>query len=117
MKKLLQQPSIILVIICLWMMNINTSKAQLDYKWQNPLPQGNGLRSVVFTDENTGIAVGYYGTILRTADGGVSWDIQSSGTTVLLWAVSFGDANTGVAVGVAGTILRTIDGGLSWIQQ
>jgi hypothetical protein len=38
--------------------------------WQNPLPQGNWLNGVSFTDANTGTAVGSGGTILRTTDGG-----------------------------------------------
>ncbi len=31
--------------------------------WQNPLPQGNTLRSVKFISPTTGWAVGDYGTI------------------------------------------------------
>jgi photosystem II stability/assembly factor-like uncharacterized protein len=49
--------------------------------WQNPLPQGNPLSSVYFTDSNTGWAVGDAGTILRTTDGGNRWISQSSGAT------------------------------------
>ncbi|MCK4548296.1 MAG: hypothetical protein KAW17_12745, partial [Candidatus Eisenbacteria sp.] len=40
--------------------------------WQNPLPQGNSLSDVCFTDANTGTAVGAIGTILRTTDGGAT---------------------------------------------
>ena len=49
------------------------------WKWQNPLPQGNGLNAVFFTDPYTGYAVGEAGTILKTADGGTTWTIYSSG--------------------------------------
>src|SRR5947207_1642864 len=79
--------------------------------WQNPLPQGNYLRPVSFTDANTGTVVGDSGTILRTTDGGATWKSQSSGTTNYLTGVSFTDANTGTVVGGNGTILRTTDGG------
>src|SRR5205085_1287824 len=48
--------------------------------WQNPLPQGNDLRGASFVDANTGTVVGFYGTIVRTADGGTNWTIQTSGT-------------------------------------
>ena len=41
--------------------------------WQNPLPQGNPLTSIKFTDANTGYAVGYYGTIIKTTNGGSNW--------------------------------------------
>ena len=72
-----------------------TSLAQEGWFWQNPLPQGNSLWSVVFfTEVNTGTVVGTEGTILRTTDGGVNWIAQSSGTTNHLYGVSFTDANT-----------------------
>jgi photosystem II stability/assembly factor-like uncharacterized protein len=79
--------------------------------WQNPLPQGNALLGVSFTDTNRGTAVGKDGTIVRTTDGGATWVTQTSGTTSFLLGVSFTDANTGTAVGQNGTILRTTDGG------
>ena len=83
--------------------------------WQNHLPQGNNLKAVYFVSSTVGGAVGDFGTILRTTDGGTTWTSQTSGTTSDLWDVSFIDANTGIAVG--GTILRTIDGGTTWTSQ
>jgi hypothetical protein len=59
---------------------------------------GNTLLGVSFTDANTGTAVGYYGTILHTTDGGVTWVPQSSGTVEILSGASFTDANAGAAV-------------------
>jgi len=61
--------------------------------------------------------VGAGGTILRTTDGGVSWESQSSGSSNLLLGVSFTDAATGTIVGGGGTILRTTDGGVTWLPQ
>ena len=57
--------------------------------WQNPLPQGNTLRSVKFISPLVGWAVGENGTILRTTNGGTAWTEQSSGTTIWLYSVSF----------------------------
>ena len=85
--------------------------------WQNPLPQGNALLAVSFTDATTGTAVGVSGTIVRTTDGGTTWITQRSGTTETLVDVSFTDANNGTAVGAAGTIVRTTDGGTTWETQ
>ena len=93
------------------------SYAQSNWFWQNPLPQGNNLNSVFFTDANKGTAVGLSGTILRTTNGGASWAIQSSGTTMPLYGSWFTDANTGTLVGSSDTILRTTDGGASWAIQ
>src|SRR6266446_6794381 len=67
--------------------------------WQNPLPQGNHLFGLSFTDANNGTAVGLHGTILRTADGGHHWVSQTSGTTNALFSVSFTDIDHGTAVG------------------
>ncbi len=88
-----------------------------EWRWQNPLPQGNTLQDVSFTDADTGTAVGWHGTILRTTDGGATWVSQSSGTTNVLQSVSFTGAQTGTAVGWFGTIVRTTDGGASWVSQ
>src|SRR5438128_12297155 len=49
------------------------------WTWQNPVPQGNDLFAVRFTDPNAGWAVGARGLILRTTDGGTGWSIQESG--------------------------------------
>src|SRR6266478_2511954 len=49
--------------------------------WQNPLPQGYELSGVAFVDANNVWAVGDYGTILRSTDGGNTWVLQTSGTT------------------------------------
>jgi photosystem II stability/assembly factor-like uncharacterized protein len=87
------------------------------WKWQNPLPQGNGLYSVYFTSVNTGYAVGLSGTILKTVDGGTTWTTYSSGPINWLTSVYFTDANTGYIAGEGETgelILKTNDAGTTW---
>lgn len=84
------------------------------WTWQNPLPQGNDLSSVCTTDANTAYSVGATGTILKTSNGGLSWEILPSGSTSYLMSVFFTNTNTGIAVGREGTILRTTNGGASW---
>ncbi len=93
------------------------SASAAQWVWQNPLPQGNSLYGVSFVDASNGTAVGGYGTILRTTDGGQNWTIQSSGTTSTLYGVSFTDPSHGTAVGGDGTIIRTTDGGNNWVSQ
>ncbi len=86
--------------------------------WSNPKPQGNQLRAVCFVDNNTGYAVGQWGTILKTSDGGANWTLQSSGTTQGLVSVQFPlNATTGYAVGGKGQILKTTNGGYYWKAQ
>jgi len=93
------------------------SDAEVEWTWQNPLPQGNTLQDVSFIDTNNGFAVGSTGTILRTTDGGNNWDILTSGTNDDFYGVSFVDANTGTVVGNFGAILRTTDAGNHWTIQ
>ena len=62
-------------------------------------------------------AVGKFGLILITKDGGKTWDKRPSGTTRALTAISFADNEHGFAVGSGGTILATRDGGSSWQTQ
>ena len=106
--------AVIKILALLFLMSFSV-KAQ--WFWQNPLPQGNTLNSVDFINSNTGWAVGGYGTILKTTNGGTNWTSQTSGTSNTLCSVNFVDQNTGWAVGESGTILKTTNGGTNWISQ
>lgn len=66
------------------------------WNWTNPAPQGNTLTGIVFTG-NTGFAYGAGGTILRTDDGGSTWNGLATGTGALIYGVDLVDANTIVA--------------------
>jgi len=83
-------------------------------RWQR-VPSGvnRNLNDVVFVGAE-GWAVGAYGTILHSPDGGRSWESQRSFTTSSLEGVFFLDSQHGWAVGWAGTILRTNNGGKFW---
>ncbi len=60
------------------------------------------------------VAVGDYGTIYTTTNGGTNWEMQSSGTQELLTTVKFLDAGFGLAAGQKGTLLKSTNGGASW---
>ena len=70
-----------------------------------------------FVTADDGWAVGAFGTIYRTHDGGRSWDAQSSGTLEQLFSVDFADIQTGWAVGRSGVIVHTTDSGATWRLQ
>jgi len=88
--------------------------------WQllSPIPALGGLYSVCFIPTgpgtNAGYAVGSYGTIIKTIDGGSTWTASSPGQNTGLRAVFFNDDNTGFVAGDSGSILRTTDGGVTW---
>jgi photosystem II stability/assembly factor-like uncharacterized protein len=94
-------------------------KAQEGWFWQNPKPQGNHLIGVFVFDQNTAIAVGQLGTVIKTNDGGMNWSVLHNvgGTVRTLLSVYFIDSSTGWAVGEEGVILKTTDGGAEWISQ
>ncbi len=61
-----------------------------------------------------GWAVGYWGTVVRSTDGGRTWFQRPTPTDETLYAVSFADETHGWAVGAGGSLLRSTDGGLGW---
>ena len=73
-----------------------------------------GLNGVKMIDSLNVTAVGIYGTIIRTSDGGKNWVNQISGTTKILKKVCFTDINNGIICGAGGNILKTTDGGKNW---
>jgi len=72
------------------------------------------LNSIFFTDINNGFIVGNAGTLLKTTDGGTTWDLQSLGTTVNLKTISFLDSQNGYIFGPGKTFYKTTDAGNSW---
>lgn len=74
------------------------------------------LTAVAFADENNGWAVGHDATILHTADGGKTWELQNFNAELEkpYLSVLFLDANNGFAVGAYGLASKTADGGKTW---
>lgn len=76
------------------------------------------LTRVRFLSDKVGWAVGYDGTILHSADGGLSWVLQHSDPEARpLYDVLFLNAQNGIAVGAYGTWYQTADGGKTWAAQ
>jgi len=75
------------------------------------------LYSIWFTNSNTGYAVGNGGILLKTSDGGISWNELTSGTYNYLLSVRFTDDKTGYLVGGFGTILKITDEGIISIEE
>jgi photosystem II stability/assembly factor-like uncharacterized protein len=73
------------------------------------------LNAVYFSSPETGWAVGEFGLVLHTKDGGRTWLSQRYGSDLpQLYAVQFGDERTGWALGQAGNLIQTTDGGQRW---
>ncbi|KAB0636055.1 glycosyl hydrolase [Burkholderia cenocepacia] len=89
------------------------------YRQAKSVPVSSTLTSVSFIDARTGWAVGHWGAILKTTDGGETWEVQrlATGEDRPLFGVHFIDANHGVAVGLWSLILVTDDGGKTWTKR
>ena len=77
----------------------------------------DNLYGARFVDADNGWAVGAFGTIVRTRDGGNTWRPQVSHTTEQLFSVAFADAQHGWIAGRSGLILHSGDGGDNWRAQ
>ncbi len=75
------------------------------------------MTAVHFADSDTGWAVGYGGTLMKSTNGGMTWNYQSLGSNKVLKSLFFIDAQTGWVVGWDGFIVKTSDGGVTWREQ
>jgi len=86
------------------------------YRQARVVPTRATLTAVSFSDAHNGWAVGHWGVILHTGDGGETWALQRSDTSVdqPLFTVHFSDALHGLAAGLWSLLLGTDDGGKTW---
>ena len=90
-----------------------------DYWTLKPTPTTNNLFSCSFPDNLNGWAVGAWGTIIHTADGGNSWVLQNEGLEYPFVSVSFANNRKGWIVGNTNlysnpVIVSTTNAGASW---
>lgn len=87
---------------------------------ENKFVLKNGLKSLAFIDSVYGVAVGIGSQIMRTIDGGLSWDYLHRGHRANWNDLLFLDDRIGFVVGInmenafGGLVYRTSDGGRSW---
>lgn len=86
---------------------------------QADVPTRSTLTGVYFHDRNLGWAVGHDSVILRTSDGGASWQRvhwapEDNSPLLDVW---FADAKKGLAIGAYGGCWTTVDGGTTWTRH
>jgi photosystem II stability/assembly factor-like uncharacterized protein len=91
----------------------------VSFRQARSVPLSAPLTGVSFANAKQGWAVGHWGAILASNDGGDTWQIQrlSSEEDRPLFAVHFFNARQGVAVGLWSLVLTTDDGGATWTEQ
>lgn len=72
------------------------------------------INAASFPTASTGYAAGTSGMIMKTTDGGLTWNYQVSNTTQTIWGIFFLNADTGFAATGGGGVLKTYDGGNTW---
>jgi photosystem II stability/assembly factor-like uncharacterized protein len=84
--------------------------------WTNASSGYTAMRfmDIFIQDQSTIFMSGNDGIIIRSIDGGKSWQTMNSGTTQQLWGIHFLDKDLGFAVGSYGTIIKTTNGGSDW---
>ncbi|HZW10183.1 MAG TPA: YCF48-related protein, partial [Phycisphaerales bacterium] len=99
-----------------WALDAGSARGQ-QWERQSPTPADDHLYNVHFTDAESGWAVGHDGIVLRTADGGDTW--QQHPSFPRHWYLDnpvrhlqFVDAQHGFAGG--DNVYRTADGGQTW---
>lgn len=100
-------------------LTITTQAQQTSWQWVNPLPQGNLLNGLAAVNQDTVFAVGDYGTVIRSTNGGVNWNVlpNAGGMSEQLFGVHFPTSQTGYAVGTTGQYVKTTDGGATWFYH
>ena len=88
------------------------STGHAGWLWGTPEPQGNNLHALEMQG-NLGFAAGDFGTLVRTADGGGTWDSVRTGLTMDFRRIDVIDADSFV-VGSDCALRRTDDGGATF---
>ena len=83
----------------------------------NELPEEYYLRAsgFHFFNANEGFIVGYEGFLIKTEDGGQTWEEITYDDERIVRNIHFVDEQTGWAVGDDGLVLSTNDGGSTWL--
>ncbi|MDF1818008.1 MAG: YCF48-related protein [Immundisolibacteraceae bacterium] len=88
--------------------------------WQQiQSPVGRALTALYFNDANQGWAVGHDEVILKTDDGGLSWEVVRfhPETENVFVDVQFSGPSTGYVLGTNGRLFTSTDGGIDWSEE
>ncbi len=86
------------------------------WTWQYPRPQGNTLRAVGISP-SAWIAVGDYGTIVRTSDAGLSWSFVPNTYAQHIQGLCRLPNGKWLAAGREGLMIASEDDGLTWSRR
>ena len=102
-------------ILGLFFLGMLATPTLLAQTWTRMQSWGLDLESVVWVDANLGFAAGER-LIIRTKNGGTTWEELTTVPEVRFFDIAFQDQNIGITVGDNGSILRTQNGGDTWVS-
>ncbi len=94
-----------------------TTNAGLNWTAQYSGRTGMGFTDLCVRHPDTAYFTGIYGTLLRTFNGGVTWDSAALGNYAHLRGITFLNSFTGFAVGDNGVIWKSTNKGVNWTLQ
>ena len=118
MRLSLSKSALVCILYLLFISDNSAQASGYTYHWGHPSPQGNTVYNMAFENELTGWAVTGCGLILKTVNGGESWEISRNTDSVCtdLYDIVISSQGTIIASGDGGTILRSSNGGINWQQ-
>ena len=78
---------------------------------------GGLYTDLTFINENIGFAISNFGAIIKTTDGGYTWEQLLSRVNFFLSKIQFTDSQTGYIIGgdnTGGYLLKTVNAGQTW---
>jgi len=79
------------------------------------IPNKEILITTAFFDQNTGIAAGYDGKMIRTTDKGMNWsEVNPQNYRLRSTSVHFDNSQNGMVATENGKVFKTSNGGLTW---
>ena len=113
-SKTSKKPASLLLLSLLYLLSGLPATAQQP-QWLNPQPFGSDVNDIEFFDSLRGIAVGSYGDLAFTTDGGINWQKTPSGTNHNLFDIEITGNNTAMAASDT-MLIHTTDGGATWSE-
>lgn len=103
-----------IILLLMFAFEISSIYSQEGWVWQNPLPQGEDIYRSRILNSNTGFLVTVAGTILKTSNSGLNWNIIPTLNNTSIYDCYFVNDLTGFVVGTKMKFEKTIDGGKTW---
>lgn len=85
--------------------------------WDTLFQTTQTISDIVFDEVNAGYAILQPGMIIKTTDGGISWDTLYNNNAHVLKKLDVVDSSIVFACGNGGVVLRSINGGTTWTQD